>query len=327
VNEKKIALNEWLMRELELPPFPYVATEKARLEAALRATQDELEKIEAEKAAAEREAESIGAKAGDYAKELLWDVVSDNVDIRLRSAAQIDDFNLEFLLGIQDNKMTSLEMVLRNLKGKATMEIVARLGQPGQQNIKVPVMHIPAVWNIPIPAGGLPLVVQVGTDFTVTVSLTAKNATLTTAGSFEFSGSAGFGQKGDAGYNKSDVQATKPVIADYKGMSLGVSAYVLGVQLPRLGVGLGMFGISSVGYADLVHVITFTNGAAAAIGLAAPPCKRITYSVVGHVGVQTELLPFKFTGSGAVANALSPQMEIHKWENILTDPPIRACDL
>jgi hypothetical protein len=61
---------------------------------------------------------------------------------------------------------------------------------------------------------------------------------------------------------------------------------VYAVQIPRLGLGIGVFGLA--GFVDHVVVLTLTNGAS----LGQVPCKRITLDRVVHVGANvTTILP------------------------------------
>jgi hypothetical protein len=102
---------------------------------------------------------------------------------------------------------------------------------------------------------------------------------------------------------------------------------VLGAQLPRIGFGLSLLGVSSIAYFDVVHVITVTKSADVAIGLVAPPCKRITYNAVGHVGIQTDVLPIPIESVQKLARKLSPKKEIFNHSREVLDPPIKACQI
>ena len=255
----------------------------------------------------------------------LWAQASDNLDARIRARVDLDGFNIAESLNITNGNIDSASTHFRNLKGKVHAQFLGRLGKPGSENFKIPVVQLPVQFNIPIPVGGIPFVVQVGTDFTLTLGLAGKDAALTVEGQTAFSGDGGFDYAGTKASYSTQFLGEKPSISDYKGFSLGVSAVVFGVQLPRLGLGLGLIGVSSVAYVDVVNVITMTNGAA--VGGLGPPCKRITYAAVGHVGIDTEVVPLPFAASETVSDALSPKREIFNLSQELLDPPIKMCEI
>ena len=109
-------------------------------------------------------------------------------------------------------------------------------------------------------------------------------------------------------------------------MSPGVSGLVLGVQVPRLGFGFGAVGMSSVAYLDVVHVLTMTNSAAVAV--LAPPCRKVTLSAVGHVGIDTKIVPWPIPYvADKINDALSTKpKEVFKKEKTILDPPIKGCE-
>jgi len=86
------------------------------------------------------------------------------------------------------------------------------------------------------------------------------HATLSVGGQTTFSGDGGFDYSPSKAAYSMDFKGDEPSIDDYEGMSPGVSAVVLGVQMPRLGVGLGLIGTSTLSYVDVINVITMTNG-------------------------------------------------------------------
>ena len=65
----------------------------------------------------------------------------------------------------------------------------------------------------------------------------------------------------------------------------------------------------------------------AAVGGLGPPCKRVTYAAVGHVGIETNIIPLPFGASESIENALSPKKEIFKLSQEITDPPIKMCQI
>lgn len=294
------------------------AKKLAAVEQILSASRTRLDAIEARKRA---------LKAAKAVAKQLWDIVSDNVDARLRARLELDGFTMGENLVFRNGEVDLASTHFKNLNGNVHAQLIGRLGHEGSEQIKIPVIQVPIAFNVPIPVGGIPFVVQVGADFALTMSLTGAKATLSVDGQTAFSGDSGFDySKSKASYS-TEFKGQDPQISDYKGFSLGVSAVVLGVQIPRLGMGLGVFGVSSVAYMDVVNVITMTNGAAIVTGLGAPPCKRITYNAVGHVGIDTTIVPLPFGAAEKVGKSLSPKKEIFNRQKELLDPPVKMCEV
>jgi len=273
----------------------------------------------------EIEARKRTLKAAKEVAKQLWDIVSDNVDARIRSRVDLDGFTMGESLVFKNGQVDLASTHFKNLNGNVHAQLIGRLGHSGSEQIKIPVMQVPIAFNVPIPVGGIPFVVQVGTDFALTMSLTGAHATLSVEGQTAFHGDGGFDySKSKASYS-TEFKGDVPQISDYKGFSLGVSAVVLGIQMPRLGMGLGVFGVSSVAYVDAVHAITMTNGGA--IGGLGPPCKRITYGMVVHVGIETEIIPLPFGAAEKIQKSLSPKKEIFNGQRELLDPPVKMCEI
>jgi hypothetical protein len=273
----------------------------------------------------ELEARKRALKAAKAVAKQLWDIVSDNVDARIRARVDLDGFTMGENLVFKNGDVDLASTHFKNLNGNVHAQLIGRLGHTGSEQIKIPVMQVPIAFNVPIPVGGIPFVVQVGADFALTMSLTGAHATLSVEGQTAFRGDGGFDySKSKASYS-TEFKGDQPQISDYKGFSLGVSAVVLGMQIPRLGMGLGVFGVSSVAYVDVVNVITMTNGGA--VGGLGPPCKRITYTAVGHVGIETEIIPLPFGAAEKIEKSLSPKKEIFKLQKELLDPPVKMCEV
>jgi hypothetical protein len=271
------------------------------------------------------EARKRTLKAAKAVAKQLWDIVSDNVDARIRARVELDGFTMGESLVFKNGQVDLASTHFRNLNGNGHAQLIGRLGHSGSEQIKIPVMQVPIAFNVPIPVGGIPFVVQVGADFALTMSLTGAHATLSVEGQTAFRGDGGFDYSQSKASYSTEFKGDMPQISDYKGFSLGVSAVVLGIQLPRLGMGLGVFGVSSVAYVDVVHAITMTNGGA--IGGLGPPCKRITYSAVGHVGIETDIIPLPFGVAEKIQKSLSPKKVIFNWQRELLDPPVKMCEV
>jgi hypothetical protein len=227
--------------------------------------------------------------------------------------------------------VNAAKMQFKNLNGHVTAAFVGRLGKPGNKGLKIPIMHLPISFNIPLPVDGIPFVVQVGGDFLLTVFLAGNNATLSVNGEYSFSGQSGFSYaKGSAGVtDNGTISGAQPQVKNYQGSSMGVSAVVLAVQLPRLGFGLSVTGAaSSVAYIDVIHVLTMTQSADAGANMLAPRCKRMTYNTVGHVGVQTKILLIPIPAIQKWASdKLNGKKEVFNQIKEVLDPAVKACQV
>jgi hypothetical protein len=262
------------------------------------------------------------AAAGALAKNVFL-LISDNVDIRFRAKADLEQFTLAGGFRVGSGKLTQAAAAFKSLKGRLEFEFVGRLGEVGSGAVSVPVWHIPALFNVPIPVGGLPFVVQLGGDALVKLFLSGRHATIHFLGKYDFGGSEALNADTSKSATEDTLTSTEP---EFSGgaRSPGTSGVVIAVQLPRVGVGLGLLGASSVVFIDLVNVLTTTNSAA--VAALNPTCSRISWAQVGHVGVDTRLMPLPIplvetVGSGA----LSPKKEILHHEKVRTDPDIPMC--
>ena len=231
--------------------------------------------------------------------------------------------------GFKGGKLDDAVAQFKKVNGKIAVSFIGRFGKAGNGAVKVPVVNIPIAFNIPFPIGGLPFVIQLGADFLVNVFLAGKNSSMHFDGTYAFSGSEGIHATNGATTESGSMTGGTPEIKDSAGMSPGVSGLVLGVQVPRLGFGFGVVGMSSVAYFDVVNVVTMTNSAAVAIGMLTPPCRRVSLSSVGHVGISTTIVPWPIPYvADKINNALSTKpKEVFKHEKVMLDPPIKACEV
>jgi len=271
---------------------------------------------------------SEGGGGGNALTKHLFDIVSENVDVRFKVQAQVSGFSASGLYQLKQGNVDAARVQFKNLKGHVTAQFVGRLGQGGNKGLKIPVMHIPASMNIPMPVYGIPFVIQVGGDFLLTVDLAGKNATMAFTGSYDFDDQSGFSYSASNGFGDiGSIIGPLPELTDHQGLSLGTSAVVLAVQLPRVGVGLDVIAASSIVYVDTVHVLTMTQASALGVGLM-PACKRITYNAVGHVGIETKVLLIPLPAVQKwVQNKLSGKKEIFNRTRQVLDPPIKACQI
>ena len=257
----------------------------------------------------------------------LFQIADDNFDARVRGKVDLDGFTISENLGFVNGDVDVAATHFRNLNGKVQAQMIGRLGKPGNEATKIPIMHVPVQFNVPIPVGGVPFVVQLGSDFLITLALSGMHASMTVEGQVAFKGDSGLTYaKGKANYDSSFSTSEDPQITNHQGNSPGVSAVVLAVQMPRVGLGLGVFGVSSVAYMDVVNVLTMTQAGAIGAGLI-PRCQRMSYNAIGHVGVETNIVPLPFVDTSSVAGALTTKKEIFNTTKVKLDPPVKGCEI
>lgn len=268
------------------------------------------------------------AEAGEKLKS-LFEIVSDNLDFRFRIRADVDSFSVAGALKVVDGDMDSASAQFKNLKGRIHLDYVARMGEAGNGVVKVPVVGLPYVFNIPFPIGGFPLVIQLGTDFSATVFLAGHHATQQFSGTYEFSGSEGFKATRSGAQDEASISGDEPEVGTAEAQSPGVSGLVLAIQAPRVGVGVGVFGASSVAYVDVVNVVTMTNAASVSTGLMlTPPCRRTTYSAVGSVGIDTHVMPLPIPFvEDAVSKKLTTRKQVFEHHREILYPPVKGCEV
>ena len=266
----------------------------------------------------------VGGKLVD-----LFGIISDNLDVRFKVRADVDNFQVAGALKIVDGDLESARAQFKNMKGKVHIDYVGRWGKPGNGAVKVPVVHLPFVFNIPFPIGGFPLVIQLGTDFSANVFLAGNHAAQQFSGDYAFSGSTGFTATRAGATDNTSMSGEKPAVGTTVANSPGVSGLVLAIQAPRVGLGVGVFGASSVAYSDIVNVVTMTNAAAVSTGIMlTPPCKRTTYTAYGHVGIDTQVMPLPIPFiADVISKKLSTQKEVFQHTHEVLDPPVKGCEV
>jgi hypothetical protein len=274
-----------------------------------------------------------GEDGGDGGKGFkhYFDMPSDNVDVRFKVNAELSGFSAAGAYQIVGGNVAAAKMQFKNLNGHVTAAFVGRLGHPGNKGLKVPIMHLPISFNVPLPIEGIPFVVQLGGDFLLTLFLAGNHATLSVNGAYNFNGQSGFSYaNNNAGLSDtSNFTGAQPAVTNYQGASLGVSAVMLAAQLPRIGFGLSVTGAAStIAYFDVVHVLTMTQSADAGAMMLAPRCKRITYNALGHVGVETKvlLLPIPAVQQWA-SDKLTGKREVFNQSKEVLDPPVKGCEI
>ncbi|HLW23814.1 MAG TPA: hypothetical protein VKT22_05560 [Steroidobacteraceae bacterium] len=281
------------------------------------------------------EAEKTRKEAIENAKKLsnvkdslvnVFGIINDNFDVRFRTKVDMDQFALAGVMMIKDGRIQEAASTFKNVKGHLALEFIGRLGEKGDGVAKVPVAHLPIQINEPLPLYGIPFVLQVGADFLATVALYGHHATMHFVGDYDFSGNGGL----QATHAQTDaiksMSATEAEFKETEALTPGASGLVLGLQMPRLGLGIGVFGANAMSYIDAVTVLTITS--AAAVATLNPVCKRVTLAEVGHVGVDVNLMPIPIPLVANKANdALSQKQEIFHVDKVRTDPPIKMCQI
>ena len=298
---------------------------KAQLEAGKTLEEVKKELI----AAKQKEADSASAlkrlsmQRGQMLYE-IWNMVTDNFDLRFRAKADIYKFNVSALMGATAGKFDSAQVTFKDLNGKLHYEFIGRVGEEGNGMVSVPVFHIPIIFNIPIPVYGVPFVVQLATDALVKVAVVGKFGTVHFEGDYGFNGSSGFQADKSKTEANSTLESKEPQFEHKEALSPGTSGVVAGLQLPRVGVGVGFLGANAVAFIDLVNVLTETNSAA--VATLNPNCKKFTWTQVGNVGIDTSLMPLPFPLVTFVGNRLLTQKkEVLHHEKKWTDPDIPMC--
>jgi hypothetical protein len=267
-------------------------------------------------------------EAGSKVKD-LFGIISDNLDVRFKARADVSNFQVAGAIKVVNGDLDSARAQFSNVKGKIHIDFVGRWGKPGNGAVKVPVMHLPYVFNIPFPVGGFPLVIQLGSDFSVNVFLAGNHAAQQFAGDYVFSGSTGFTANRVGATDNTSMSGAEPAVSTAIANSPGVSGLVLAIEAPRLGLGVGVFGASSVVYSNIVNVVTMVNAAAVSTGIMlTPPCRRTTYTTYGNIGIDTHVMPLPIPFVADVVNKkLSSQKQVFEHSHEVLDPPVKGCEM
>ena len=242
------------------------AADKAGAQILMKKDQEELKEATQKYAESEERAKAAKenverlSQLGALAREVFF-IVSDNLDIRFRARANLDAMSVAATIITSQAGNAGTSVAFKNIQGKLDLEFVARLGEKGTGGVNLPVAHIPVMFNIPLPVYGLPFIVQVGGDYLVKVGLSGRHATHHFHAKFAFDGSGGGFSASSASQTNTNfaLSETEPEVDEPVANSLGASGAVMAVQIPRLGLGMGVFGAAAMGYVDHIIVLTITN--------------------------------------------------------------------
>jgi len=267
----------------------------------------------------------------------LFGLGSDLWDLRIKASGDFtgisagDSLAVSNQLEIHGSALGLLKTEFRNVNGKLKLQFIARRGDKSEQWIEKLKVDIPIRINIPVIVAGLPMVFQVGFDLIVQPALTTKNDTFDASYEIPFSGSGNVLLEGSK-FTVGGTLTTEPNPLKTLASSIGVSAILVAVQAPRIGLGIGVFGASSVVYIDLVSSATITSGGQ--LGLA--PCRQYQLVASINAGVDTKIA-FDLPGwanflNGPLneklkeaGNAASLREQIFKKEWYRVEPDIPVC--
>jgi hypothetical protein len=287
---------------------------------------DEYKKWQQEAADDEAKMQSM-AKAGKLARQVFY-IISDNVDIRFRSKMDLDSANFGGAIQTASGALQHFATHFSNMNGRIDLELVARLGQPGNGAVSAPVLNIPVVMNVPVPIDGIPLMVQFAADFMLKLFISGNHAAHHWVGHFRLGNGVSIDADPTHSGGEGNMAAPEPPeVEDDTAESPGTSGDVLAVQLPRFGLGIGLLGTSALGYMDLVTVLTIVNSASTAA--LNPQCRRMTLDRIGSVGIEVSVVPIPvpLVNSG-LNRALSQRKEVWRapqWK--VVEPNVPICQL
>jgi hypothetical protein len=278
----------------------------------------------------EAEEEQAKIKQMADAKNLMsqvFELVSDNLDARFRAHMTLDRAAFVGNIASRSSALKQFEARFNDMKGRLDLEVVGRLGKPGNGGVSVPVVNLPVTINIPVPVEGIPLVVQFGANFLFKLAVSGKNATLHWTGHYLLAGGGGVSAGSTSTNAEGSAESGEPEVGEKTAMSPGTSGAVVAVQLPRIGLGLGLMGTTGMAYMDIVTVLTALNSAA--VATLNPPCKRFTLDRIMSVGVDVSVVPIPIPlVTSAASKKLSQRKEVWRakqWKVI--EPDAKVCQL
>jgi hypothetical protein len=245
----------------------------------------------------------------------LFGLASEVFDLRLRVRGHLDEFDTDGAMTIADALLGNFHVNVDNVKGEADFDWIARLGEKGvfSENIKV---EVPFNYDIPLIIGGLPFVIEIGVNFLAAPGLTSHFASAAASYHLTFEGGARVTATATDVKTESSLTGTSET-GNKQVTSLGVSAVLVAVQLPRIGFGLGLFNTSAVAYVD--HVIA--TSVVTAGGTSLIPCRRYQINSSFGAGVGVQLLGIKIPGLGSKKTLGVP------FDKVITEPPNAACQV
>ncbi len=249
----------------------------------------------------------------------LFEMASDMLDLRVRADGVLqgvdgsDKLTVFGRMVFQDGAVALLQSHFKNLSGTVNVQYIVRRGELSEQWIERLRLDLPLTFNVPIVVGGLPLMLQVAFDLLATPALATKNDAFRGAFAFRFGGSGG--TRFVNGKPSAEAQMSGEGEArDAQASSIGVSAVLIALQAPRIGLGVGLFGASTIGYIDMVTATSVTS--AGMLGMF--PCKKWDSYWTMNAGIDAKVAMFEKDFR------TDPPLLKKEWHKI--DPSIKACE-
>jgi hypothetical protein len=250
----------------------------------------------------------------------LMEVASDLLDMRIQAKGVLKGLNgadrltVSSLILIKDGAVSQLKTQFKNFSGAVDVQYIVRRGETSGQWIEALRLELPLRYNIPIVVYGLPLMVQIGFDLMATPALATKSDAFRGAFTFKFGGSSGTQYIGGKPSAEAQMEGEGEA-RDAQASSIGVSAVLVALQAPRIGLGLGLFGAYTIGYIDMVTATSVTS--AGKLGMF--PCRKWDSYWTMNAGIDAKVA---WIGKDFRTDPPLLKKEWHK-----VDPPIKACEL
>jgi hypothetical protein len=327
------------------------AASKAKRDADAKALRNMQDKTDAQKRADEKTRQN--SISNDYKKTAkdgplgplngktrdLFKIGSSQWDLRLRAAGMFHgtSTNNGLAVGshilIKDSSLALMRTNFNNVNGDLKFQFIARRGEKSEQWIDKFKVELPIRFNIPVIVGGLPMMFQVAFNFIATPALATKNDSFIGEYELPFGGNRQVSIS-DGKFSSSGTLKTVPQVLKSLGSSVGVSAVLIAMQAPRVGLGMNLYAASSVAYIDLVSTATITS--AGTLGMF--PCRNSQLVSTINAGVDTQVsvdLPgiAKLLGKPLndqlkkAGDMASMRETVFKKEWYRNEPDIKACQL
>jgi hypothetical protein len=260
-------------------------------------------------------------------------------DLRLRAAGKFHgtSTNNGLAVGshivIKNSALALMRSDFNNVNGNLKFQFIARRGEKSEQWIDKFKVELPLRFNIPVIVAGLPMMFQVGFNFIATPALVTKNDSFVGEFDIPFSGNRHVSLI-DGKMTSSGTLQTVPQALQSLGSSVGVSAVLVSMQAPRVGLGLNLFAASTIAYLDLVNTATITS--AGTLGMF--PCRNSQLVSTVNVGVDTKISLYLPGIAKLLGKPLNDQLKkagdmastretVFKKEWYRNEPDIKACQL
>jgi hypothetical protein len=269
----------------------------------------------------------------------LFKIGSSQWDLRLRAEGMFHgtSTNNGLAVGshilIKDSSLALMRTNFNNVNGNLKVQFIARRGEKSEQWINKFKVELPIRFNIPVIVGGLPMMFQVAFNFIATPALTTKNDSFIGEYDLPFGGNREMSIK-DGKFSTSGTLKTVPQVLKSLGSSVGVSAILVAMQAPRVGLGLNLFAASSIAYIDLVTTATITSSGS----LGMFPCRNSQLVSTINAGVDTQI-SLELSGAAKIlgqplndrlkkaGDAASTRETVFRKEWYRNEPDIKACQL